>query len=304
MKLVRTSPSAPGEALNDMKICQQCRKTYSDDTLNFCLDDGTVLTRTEGEIPPPDTVESERTPATSQTSPRGTDRTWVQPAPPLPAPRKSSKSWLWILGIFFVIVLVCGGSLGGLALFGYYVTDEDGRVEVQSSDFSEWDFEDNELIKVRKSGGELILTSKDGYYYVFVFDTYPTEEATVKVTVRNTLGRRTEWGYGLVVHSHPTAVLSDDHAFLIDAERGEYRIVTHKDEEETELFGWTPSPAINRGSLSNKLEIRIFGARMDFYINGQKVKTVEASDAYKKGVAGIYTSDDVPIAFSNLELRN
>ena len=27
-----------------MKICPTCRKTYADDGLNFCLEDGSVLT--------------------------------------------------------------------------------------------------------------------------------------------------------------------------------------------------------------------------------------------------------------------
>src|SRR4051812_31389057 len=29
---------------NSMKICPRCQKTYTDDNLNFCLEDGTVLT--------------------------------------------------------------------------------------------------------------------------------------------------------------------------------------------------------------------------------------------------------------------
>jgi hypothetical protein len=35
-----------------MKICPVCRKTYSDDGLNFCLDDGSVLTIPASDAPP------------------------------------------------------------------------------------------------------------------------------------------------------------------------------------------------------------------------------------------------------------
>ena len=35
-----------------MKICPTCRKTYQDDNLNFCLEDGAVLTVASNEPPP------------------------------------------------------------------------------------------------------------------------------------------------------------------------------------------------------------------------------------------------------------
>ena len=38
-----------------MKICPKCNKTYTDQNLNFCLDDGTVLTQAAGSSMP-DTV--------------------------------------------------------------------------------------------------------------------------------------------------------------------------------------------------------------------------------------------------------
>jgi hypothetical protein len=41
---------------------------------------------------------------------------------------------------------------------------------------------------------------------------------------------------------------------------------------------------------------------MNFYINGDLVKTVNNTDGYTGGVAGIYSGDAVQIAFSNLEI--
>lgn len=54
-----------------MKLCPQCNRTYSDDSLRFCLDDGTVLARdpnstlpygptTYEEMPPTEIVPSDR----------------------------------------------------------------------------------------------------------------------------------------------------------------------------------------------------------------------------------------------------
>ncbi|MEQ1923696.1 MAG: hypothetical protein ABL952_14410, partial [Pyrinomonadaceae bacterium] len=43
-----------------MKICPRCQKTYSDDNLNFCLEDGSVLTQAAAEppqSPPPQVAE-------------------------------------------------------------------------------------------------------------------------------------------------------------------------------------------------------------------------------------------------------
>lgn len=39
-----------------MKFCPVCNKTYNDDNLNFCLDDGTTLKEIETDDPPPTIV--------------------------------------------------------------------------------------------------------------------------------------------------------------------------------------------------------------------------------------------------------
>ena len=55
-----------------MKICPRCQRTYTDDNLNFCLDDGVVLQQTAGE--PPATV--------FMNQPRPTDPRPVAPSQP------------------------------------------------------------------------------------------------------------------------------------------------------------------------------------------------------------------------------
>src|SRR5881275_2119370 len=105
-----------------MKVCPQCRKTYADDNLNFCLDDGTMLSQAGGGAMPetvmmnqPRLTDPQPTIASqniSQPAP------WNAPAPYAPPPRKSSKAWLWVLGIFVLLIVLCGGGFGILALIG------------------------------------------------------------------------------------------------------------------------------------------------------------------------------------------
>jgi hypothetical protein len=98
-----------------MKICPQCRKTYEDDNLNFCLDDGTALSPA-GQAAP--TVMMPPPRDTAHTPP-GAPTQWQQPAPPIAQQgRKSSKTWLWVLLIVALLLLLCGGGIGGLILLG------------------------------------------------------------------------------------------------------------------------------------------------------------------------------------------
>lgn len=53
-----------------MKVCPNCNQTYTDDSLNFCLNDGATLTQLKADEPPPTVLmNSART-----TSPNFADR--------------------------------------------------------------------------------------------------------------------------------------------------------------------------------------------------------------------------------------
>jgi hypothetical protein len=99
-----------------MKVCPRCQKTYTDDNLNFCLDDGVVLQQTGSSEAPPTVFMNQ--PASTNPQPM------VQPPPTMqsqqPAwntapqqqyggpPKKSSKAWIWVLLILGVVVIGCG----------------------------------------------------------------------------------------------------------------------------------------------------------------------------------------------------
>jgi hypothetical protein len=110
-----------------MKICSHCQNTYTDDSLQFCLQDGTQLSavgsstqdptlswNTEPETllrknPMPTTVEAQQA-APSQTLPAG------QTIPEAP---KKSNTWLLVLVvIFFFLAIATIGGVGALMYFG------------------------------------------------------------------------------------------------------------------------------------------------------------------------------------------
>ncbi len=70
-----------------MKQCPRCKQTYSDDQLNFCLEDGELLTAFAQE-PPPERYRDDTPPTLFMNEPRVTNPTnWPQtPSAQPPAP--------------------------------------------------------------------------------------------------------------------------------------------------------------------------------------------------------------------------
>ena len=102
-----------------MKICPKCQQTYSDENLNFCLDDGTVLNRS-GAAMMPDTVllnqpRATFAPSTQMPTTQQQRQGWnTAPQQQYATPsKKSSKTWVWVLLALGAVILLCGG--GGFA---------------------------------------------------------------------------------------------------------------------------------------------------------------------------------------------
>lgn len=105
-----------------MKTCPRCQKTYADDNLNFCLEDGSVLTQS---IAPPPTVQMNQAPVTApqpqMPSQPGSQPGWNVPpqqAYSMQPAKKSSKMWIWVLLILGGVILLCGGGFVGLVWYG------------------------------------------------------------------------------------------------------------------------------------------------------------------------------------------
>lgn len=324
-----------------MKICPTCRRTYTDDGLNFCLDDGSVLTVTAPNPSHEETlVMNQPRPTGQQVQPAptqpGIQGSWNAPAQPQYSvqPKKSSKTWLWVLGIFAALVLLCGGGFVGLLALMYSQADvasntgTNGTTNTKRSspapanktsaspgpspfdtasastvDLSQWVQQSNAWGNTEIVGDELIMSSKQrGYYYVMVAtEDYKTDGAVTRVTLRNVNNADSNLGYGLVFHSDITP-LTRGYAFLIDTKKKKYRVVRHEPAKETTVQAWTSSPLIKDGSQENVLEARDKRDTVELYINGTMVTSIKNTLSPKGGVPGLYSGDAVKIGFKQLQI--
>ncbi len=326
-----------------MKICPKCQKTYTDDGLNFCLEDGAVLTqKNDTRESLPETVLINQPRGTNPNQSFGIqynqpDNFGNTPTYSMP-PKKSSKTWLWAIGVLGLVVLVCGGGFVGMMAWvatldtntnsvananvssnrkisasstpgaspKKLVSDEPttDRTDVQTIDLEDWVKEPDTFGTTEYEDGEFIIGSiQKGFYYVLVApEKYKTESANTRVSVRNIADASTILGFGLIVHSNPSPLIKD-YAFLIDSVKKKYRVVRHAPQKETTVTNWTDFPAIKGGTEKNILEVRDKDGKMDFYINGELAVSVKNTDGYKGGVAGIYSGDAVRAAFSDFEIR-
>ncbi len=325
-----------------MKICPRCQKTYTDDNLNFCLEDGSVLTQAAGE--PPQTVMinepriTQQQPSTSSqpmSQPGGQPAWNVAPQPySMQPPKKSSKMWIWVVLILGVLAIVCGGGLVGFIYIASQAdvasnsgtsnngktapsptankssnstttsTNSSDRTSVDTIDLEEWVKENSLYGTTEFKDGEFIMGSKKkAFYYVLVApEDHKTAGANTRVTLRNVDDASSSLGYGLIFHSNPTPLIQD-YAFLIDTKRKKYHVVHHEPQKESSVVSWTSSDAIKGGTAENVLEARDLSDKIELYINGTMVTSIKNTYGYSGGVAGLYSGDGVKIAFKNLEIR-
>jgi len=261
---------------------------------------------------------------------------------PTQAPRKKSNAIWWILGGLAALVIIGVGlvvMLIALASLGSNTNTANANTNTNTSnvnrnppaninassntansnssvppsgpfvdDFSEkkWSVGTSQFGRIWYDNDEYHMSSKAGTYIVnhAPSDEYSTENATVKVSARSVDGSVPSAGFGLLVHcGYSKAKKIEDYALLIyPSPQPEYAIVLHKDGNESFLVSRTRSDAIKSGSSPNELEIRIRGAELQFYVNGQFLTRLSDTANYRRGRAGFYTSDVTDVAFDNLEI--
>jgi cytoskeletal protein RodZ len=308
-----------------MKSCPQCKQTYNDEMLNFCLNDGTMLVQSFNQNQQAETVMMNQPRVTANQPPTfvNQQQTFGNNAPP----RKKSKAWMWVLGI--VGVLGLGGVVVFVALLGIVASLPDDNTNrnnnnsrtikstpdstptkssdnVLKDDLSSWYYNDATVGTASASGDEMIMKSKASDYY-FMLTTpdkdFQTANAIAKVTVKNVDNKESKLGFGLLIHCDEKEPGEKDYAFLIDSKTQKYRIIKHIATKESSIINWSGSTAINQGTEYNELEVKDENGSMTFYINGQSVKTIKDSVGNKSGIVGLYVGGGIPIAFSNLEIR-
>lgn len=324
-----------------MKVCPTCQKTYTDENLNFCLEDGTTLKPISAAPPPPaDTVLVNQTRINPPAQPTGGmsggsssgSGGWgsapQQPYSMQPPAAKSSKTWVWVVGILAVVVLVCGGGLVGFFAWvasldtntNYSIANSNSRTGTNSgskTSTNKTKYEDAEEIDLwgwvqrisiygttEFTDGEFKVKCNPGYgYYVLLAaKDISSEDSITTVTVRNVDDVATERGFGLVFHSDPSP-LQKDYAFLIDSKKKRYRVVRHEPQKELVVVKWTNFAGIKNGTEANVLEVKDEGENLSLSINGQPVTTVPDTYGYKNGAPGLYTSGNVKAAFSAMQIK-
>lgn len=342
-----------------MKRCPNCNRTYTDEALNFCLEDGAPLV---GDAPAsaeanqamrypaprgsdPPAPEMYQAPPPPQAPPRMNQAPPFQPqwAPmPMAQPRKSNAVWwifgglavIVILGIGIVVVLLAIASITSQRNSNRLIsvntanrnanlnrsnanstntsrTNTNSASNLPSSfsdDFSEqkWGTGSSQFGDLSYVNDEYHMRSKDKIYIAMYgpSNDYNTENATVRVTTRSIDGLSPNSGYGLMVHGERSKDDQlEDYTFLIySGQNPQFKVVQHKGGEETALVPWAASSTIRTGTSPNQLEVRIKGALLSFYINGQYVKSLTDTANFKRGRAGLYTSDAHEVAFDDLAI--
>ncbi len=257
-------------------------------------------------------------------------------------PRKSNAIW-WVLGglaavlvigVGLVVMIIALASLGANtnnsnlnanvrndnrnsnATANANVTNTNTNVNANTTaplslvdDFSEkkWGTGTSEFGRIWYDGGEYHMTSKDRFFVVMYApsDNYSTENATVRVTARSVDGKVPSSGFGLMVHCAQSKTKQlEDYALLIyPGDEPEYEIIMHKNGNQSSLVQRTKSNAIRSGRAPNQLEIRTTATDLFFYANGQYLTRVNDSGNYRRGRAGLYTSDVHEVAFDNLQIE-
>lgn len=360
-----------------MKKCPSCSRTYTDDALSFCLEDGSPLlsvggTSSSGQpasFDPGATMQFDPArhtdpPPTQVYNPAPQQQQQFQPTPPIqtpswsptpPAagaygqaqPKKKSKALYWILGsvavlivvgiVGVVLVVVLAGMSNSNAnnannsnatankgnknsgatnnannsnssATNKNTNDSSGKNYQLRDDFSKnWWFGSNSYGSAELVDGEYQVTGAKYQSYLLIHGLtnadYETSNANTRVTVRSVTGVSPSMGYGLTVYGSSEGDMMKDYAFIIRTDESpSFRVAAHEGGKENTQINWTPSTLIRGGSNPNQLEVRSDGAQLSFYINGQFATSITDTEGYEGGTVGLYSSDPVPVAFSDLEI--
>ncbi len=345
--------------------CPTCNRTYTDLSLNFCLQDGSPLVSDAPRVldpnatirdsparitsePPPTEIyrpqEARFNQAASQGQPRPATPQWS----PMPAmkPRKRSNAIWWALGTIAVVTVIGIGLVVMVLALASMSKNENAntantnsRVAVRnrntnnepnvpsetntntntntdtplpasfSDDFSadKWKTGNFQYGDIWYTDEQYHMRSKEKTYLVMYAQSgdYNTENASVSVTARSVDGTSPISGYGLIVHGETSKDNQlEDYALLVyTGSEPQYEVVMHKAGNQTTVLPWTKSTVLRSGTNPNQLEIRTQGTDLSFYINGRYLTRITDQENFKRGVAGLYTSESAEVVFDDLEIH-
>ena len=308
-----------------MNRCPKCNRTYTDNALNFCLEDGTPLV--------PDATTQLGGRATFQPPPGMQPWSPMPPAPLVRPQRKSNAIW-WLLGgvtliaivgvvMVVILIAIASNSSSTIQNTNSNKNTNANRVNANNTsspsaspslpssfkdDFStkKWSTETSDYGELWYANDEYHMRAKEKNFLLICApnNDYNTEKATVRLTVRNVDGISPPTGYGLMVHcAKGNNEKLDNYVFLIyTGERPKYSVVLRRSGAQTTLVPWTESSTIRSGTSPNQLEVRTTANSLSFYVNSQYLTSITDSANLKRGLAGFYASDAHEVAFDDLEI--
>jgi len=278
-----------------MKRCPNCSRTYTDDSLSFCLEDGTPLLGVDAPPPAYDPGATRRYPAARDANPPASvpyrpetplvNQMRATPAwSPMPVPQQRQRSvWPWIIGGVAIVGFMGFGLLILVLALANMNTNSNNRnsrlanrngnsanANVNSATAAE--FSDDFSTEKWGTGAYAYgtLWYHDGEYHMHAINggyilmlgpnqNYDTGNGVVRVTARSVDGVSPNSGYGLVVHAEKSGDKNEQlhYAFLIRTNsKPAYKVVQNRGDTQKQIIAWTTSPIIRSGTNPNQLEVR------------------------------------------------
>jgi hypothetical protein len=170
--------------------------------------------------------------------------------------------------------------------------------------YSNYDFKDSNYIYIAT------LDNPGNHYYLFrnrkaangfivpvPYKSIPNSNYSIEIAAQHYDGID-DSGYGIKFAANGW---KNCYNFNISA-NGYYRISKRVDDVYSNIVAWTTSSAINTGSATNKLEVRVFSTYAECYINGQYIKRVDITPFGSS--AGLEVFNNQTIYFDDLTIKS
>lgn len=170
--------------------------------------------------------------------------------------------------------------------------------------YSNYDFKDSNYIYIAT------LDNPSNHYYLFrnrkntsgyivpiPFYNIPSSGYSIEINAKHYDGIEDN-GYGIKFGG---SGWKNCYNFNISA-NGYYRISKKENDVYSNIVSWTTSSIINKGSATNKLEVRVYSNYTEFYINGQYVRRLDITPF--GSTAGLEVYNNQTIYFDDLYIKS
>jgi hypothetical protein len=292
-----------------------------------------------GAPPPTPTASVPAAPPVPQPIPREpswqTPPTPVVPTPPTAATGPKKSVLPWVLG-GGAILLLLGLGVAGILIFAVMSNDNKNNNVANTSKSPEktgpndnkntappsnnggdntGSFTDDFSVNKWPVGDELGSAYEDGAYTMeqpeanrFFANYAPANDAdystggvkSVAIDAEAVSGRPPQYGFGLILHGSINGDKTSGYAFVINAGTKKCSIIQLRNSQPAFITENKAAPMVVSDG-ANRLEVRLDGKKMDFYINDELTASA-TDDGTLQGRVGLFTSTGGKVSFDNLEI--